>query len=132
MELQIFNLQDENDNLNNVVIPDLDLQIFNLQTIIDQLTDILATFSPAFVSPILSAVDGLVTSQDLTSKDAGSLTRTLERSLDVVERADGVACKGAADFVDDIEQLVLDGDLDVDQAQPLLDRANELLETCIP
>jgi len=103
-----------------------------LQAIIDQLTDILATFSSAFVTPILDAVDALVNSGDLDSRDASSLTRSLERSLDVAERADGVACKGATNFVDDINQLVSDGSLTAEQAQPLLERANDLLVTCTP
>lgn len=81
------------------------------------------TFPINFVQPILNAVN------DLDIDDA-SLTRTLERSLSTAERADGVACKGVASFLDDITQLESGGILTDTEVQTLRDSAEALKTSC--
>lgn len=98
-----------------------------LATIDELLANALATFSTAFVQPILAAVNLI---PDIA--DDASLTRTLERSLSTLERADGVACNGAESFEADVDALLADGTINQDEADTLLERSGELLATCTP
>jgi len=104
-----------------------------LQAIIDELlANVLSTFSTTFVQPILDAVDALITSGDIDSSEEGSLTRTLDRSLTTAERADGIACKGAAALLDDVNDLIATTDLTQADAKDLIDRAKALVKSCTP
>ena len=101
------------------------IDLATAETLIGKLQVLIANISVVFVQPIIDAVLGI----PVISDDA-SLTRTLERSLSTLERADGVACKGATSFVDDVNALQADGIIDLDEANTLIDRANELLANC--
>lgn len=97
------------------------------ETIDELLANALATFSTVFVQPILDAIDGI---SSIT--DDASLTRTFERSLSTVDRADGIACKEATSFVDNVNALLLDDTISQNEADTLLERADDLLATCTP
>ncbi len=113
------------DALDDLAIVESDLII--AETLIEKLQALIANISVVFVQPILDAIDIIP-----SITDDASLTRTFERSLSTLERADGVACNEVLSFMDNVGTLLADTTITETEANTLLDRANDLLDTCTP
>lgn len=119
----------QNTDLQNQV-NSLTQQINDLTNQISDLLSQIGSTPSKIISLLLDDIQSLIEGNNLNEKDSKKIIKELESSLKDIEKGNIKACKDVSKFVKDIDQLVKKGKLLQENAQPLLDEANSLLNSC--